>query len=172
MRTRANRVRRNVQPDDQERYIFLWLHCPPGKFAGHQFRFVLTSAQVLSGKQPWSEIREDVAIVLRLAKGHKPGRPASRTLDDAHWNLIQRCWSSIEERPTTGVIISAIQRFLSRCSHSRPLSDLINSWSSQADLGAESLSSLGHDPSEGSNTYVEDLQNRYGERLYRFGRSY
>ena len=33
------------------------------------------SLQVLSGKQPWSEVLEDMAIVLRLAKGHKPGQP-------------------------------------------------------------------------------------------------
>ena len=60
-------------------------------------RPMLISVQVLSGKQPWSEIRQDAAVVLRLAKGHKPGRPESRTLNDSHWNLIQHCWSRSEE---------------------------------------------------------------------------
>ncbi|KAF8124563.1 kinase-like domain-containing protein, partial [Boletus edulis] len=41
--------------------------------------------QVLSGKLPWSEIREDMAVVLQMARGHKPSRPASCMLDDAHW---------------------------------------------------------------------------------------
>ncbi|KAF8553704.1 hypothetical protein OG21DRAFT_1381082, partial [Imleria badia] len=48
---------------------------------------------VLSGQQPWSEVRGESAVVLRLAKGHKPGRPESRAIDDSHWNLIQDCWS-------------------------------------------------------------------------------
>ncbi|KAF8552778.1 kinase-like protein [Imleria badia] len=76
--------------------------------------FVLTVLQVLSGKQPWSEVREDAAVVLRLAKGHKPDRPVSRLMDDVYWNWIQSCWSTIEERPATAVIIFTIQQFLSQ----------------------------------------------------------
>ncbi|KAF8553421.1 hypothetical protein OG21DRAFT_1378074, partial [Imleria badia] len=59
---------------------------------------------VFSGKQPWLEVREDAAVVLRLAKGQKPGRPKCRDMDDLHWKLIQDCWSPIDERPTTEVI--------------------------------------------------------------------
>ncbi|KAF8131839.1 kinase-like domain-containing protein, partial [Boletus edulis] len=64
--------------------------------------------QVLSGKEPWSEVRGDSAVVLRLARGQKPRRPESRTLDDSHWNFIQDCWSPIEQRPAIGVIIPII----------------------------------------------------------------
>ena len=96
------------------------------------------SFQVLSGKQPWSEVRQDAAVVLRLAKGQKPGRPESRVMDDSHWNLIQDCWSPMEERPTAEVIIPTIQQFLSCCPQSPPLFDLLRSSSGQADLGAES----------------------------------
>ena len=66
--------------------------------------------QVLSGKQPWSEIREDVAVALRLAKCYNPGRPESQPVDDLHWNLIEQCWSSIQDRPTAEVIITSIQQ--------------------------------------------------------------
>ena len=90
-------------------------------------RPMLISLQVLSGKQPWSEIREDVAVVLSLAKGHKPGRPKSRTLNDSHWNLIQDCWSPTEERPAAEVIITTIKQFLSSCPQSLPLCDLLQS---------------------------------------------
>ena len=100
-------------------------------------RSVLISLQVLSGKQPWSEFRRDSAVVLRLADGHKPGRPESRTLNDLHWNLIQHCWSPTEERPTAEAMIPTIQQFLSSCPQSPPLRDLLQSWSGQADLGAE-----------------------------------
>ena len=96
------------------------------------------SLQVLSGKQPWSEIKEDVAVVLRLAKGYKPGRPKSRALNDSHWNFIQTCWSPVEQRPSTEAIIFAIQMFLSHCPESLPLCDSIKSWPSQVELGLNS----------------------------------
>ena len=56
-------------------------------------RFTFTFLQVLSGKQPWSEFRQEAMVVLYLSKGHKPRRPESRAMDDSHWNLIQHCWS-------------------------------------------------------------------------------
>ena len=83
-------------------------------------RPILIRLQVLSGKQPWSEVREDAAIVLHLAKGHKPGRPQSRKIDDSHWTLIQNCWSPMEERPTLEVIMLTIQRFLGNCPPCQP----------------------------------------------------
>jgi serine/threonine protein kinase len=105
------------------------------------------SLQVLSDKQPWSDIREDAAVVLSLARGQKPGRPESRTLNDSHWNLIQQCWSAIEEHPAADAIIPTIEQFLSYCPQSPPLCDFLRSWSGQADFRAESLF-------ETSNTYV------------------
>ena len=104
-------------------------------------RPMLISLQILSGKQPWSEVREDSAVVLRLARGHKPGRPESRIVDDSHWNLIQDCWSRVEERPAAEVIIPIIQQFLRYSPQSPPLVDLLRSWSGRADLEAESSSS-------------------------------
>ncbi|KAF8141851.1 kinase-like domain-containing protein [Boletus edulis] len=104
------------------------------------YSFGCVALQVLSGKRPWSELQEEAAIVLRVAKGHKPGRPKSRMMDDSHWHLIQECWSSMEERPTAEVIKSAIQQFLNDGPRYPPLHDLIQSWSSQVDHGAELLS--------------------------------
>jgi len=130
------------------------------------YSFGCVALQVLSGKQPWSEVRQDSAVVLRLARGHKPGRPESQTLNDSHWNLIQDCWSPIEERPAAEAIISTIQRFLSDCAQSPPLRDLLRSWSGQADLGPESSLSVSQGPTEGARTHVgqaasdEDNQNR------------
>ena len=116
--------------------------------------------QVLSGKQPWSEVREDSAVVVSLWKGHKPGRPESRTLSDSHWNLIQHCWSPMEVRPAAKVIISAIQHFLSYSPESPPLCDLLRSWSGQVDLGADA-STKGLSARTIPGASYEDDQNRY-----------
>ncbi|KAF8557899.1 kinase-like protein [Imleria badia] len=114
------------------------------------------SRLILSGKRPWSEVREDAAVVLRLAKGHKPGRPESRAIDDSHWNLIQDCWSSVEDRPTTKVIISNIQRFLSYCTQEPPLSESLASTSIHTD-------SLDHGlPSSLSQATTEDSRRNLG----------
>ncbi|KAF8546963.1 kinase-like protein [Imleria badia] len=83
-------------------------------------RPMLITLQVLSGKQPWFEVREDAAVVLRLAKGQKPCRPESRPIDDVHWDWVQDCWSAREERPTAEATISTIQQFLSHCPQSPP----------------------------------------------------
>jgi len=127
---------------------------------------MMTSLQVLSGKEPWSEVRGDMGIVLRLAKGDKPGRPESRMLTDWHWNLIQDCWSAIAERPAAKVIISTIEHFLSHGPQSPPLCDVLPAWSNGADLGVESLLPT-RETTEGSRAQVtqagsdESDQNRY-----------
>lgn len=66
-----------------------------------------------------------MAVVLRMAKGHKPNRPASDTLQDSHWNLIQQCWSSTEKRPAAEAIILSIQQFLNDCPPPLPLRDIL-----------------------------------------------
>ncbi|KAG9308163.1 kinase-like domain-containing protein [Chiua virens] len=91
------------------------------------YSFGCIALQVLSGKQPWSEIREDMAIVLRLARGQNPGRPVSRPIEESHWDLIQLCWSPMEQRPTAEAIISKVQSFCSDCPPFIPLRDLLRS---------------------------------------------
>ncbi|KAF8125972.1 kinase-like domain-containing protein [Boletus edulis] len=126
------------------------------------YSFGCVALQVLSGKRPWSELQEEAAIVLRVAKGHKPGRPKSRMMDDSHWCLIQECWSPLEERPTAEVIKSAIQQFLNDGPRSPSLHDLIQSWSSQVDHGAEFLSSPSEVPAHGSSArFAQTLDDEH-----------
>ena len=98
--------------------------------------------QVLSGKQPWSEVRQDVAILFCLAKGQKPGRPECQILQDSHWNFIQQCWSPMERRPCAEAIISFIRQSLDSCPRSRPLQAVATLRSSQSD--SNTTSSLDH----------------------------
>ncbi|KAG8220541.1 WD40-repeat-containing domain protein [Butyriboletus roseoflavus] len=97
--------------------------------------FALTFLQVLSGKVPWSEIhcKGAGAVILCLLNGQKPSRPESRAMDDLHWNLIQDCWSQVEERPAAEAIIPIIEEFLRDCPRSRPLHELLGSQPNHTD---------------------------------------
>ncbi|KAF8553439.1 kinase-like protein [Imleria badia] len=109
--------------------------------------FMLILSQVLSGKQPWSEVRGESAVILRLAKGHKPD-----------------CWSPIEERPATKVIISTIQRFLSHCLPSPPLRDWLASESTHADSLVDALSSSLSKATMGYSRGKRNVLNRENQK--------
>ncbi|KAF8549953.1 kinase-like protein, partial [Imleria badia] len=107
------------------------------------YSFGCVALQVFSGKQPWSEVREDSAVVLRLAKGHKPGRPEFRAMGDSYWNLVQDCWSPMEMRPSAEVIIYIIQEFLNDIPQSPPLCDSLMSTFFLVDASSPSSLSQG-----------------------------
>ncbi|KAF8133178.1 kinase-like domain-containing protein, partial [Boletus edulis] len=71
----------------------------------------LLASAVLSGKPPWSEIQHEATVVLQLSRGKKPKRPSSRLIEDKHWELIDRCWSSVGHRPCAGDVVSSLQQF-------------------------------------------------------------
>ncbi|KAI9464896.1 kinase-like domain-containing protein [Boletus coccyginus] len=88
-------------------------------------------AFVLSGKPPWSELGEDVAVLHHLSEGKTPCRPASRPIDDQHWELIKRCLLPILNRPAINTIVPDIKRFWGASPRSEPLRDVIALLSSQ-----------------------------------------
>lgn len=97
------------------------------------YSFGNIALQVLSGKQPWSEIYEDTSVVICLAQGRRPARPKSRPIDDQHWEFINICWSPIEEhRPSSRRIVSTIKQFLYQHSPAQSICDLITSFSRQS----------------------------------------
>jgi serine/threonine protein kinase len=104
-------------------YSFGCIALQASSFGSKASPLLITALQVLSGKQPWSEFRQDCAVVLQLARGQRPGRPPSRVIEDSHWDFIQYCWSPEAERPTTGTIISTIKQFLSSYPLSHSLYD-------------------------------------------------
>ncbi|KAF9232430.1 hypothetical protein BU15DRAFT_33388, partial [Melanogaster broomeanus] len=60
---------------------------------------------VFSGKQPWSEVGQEAAVILLLSRGQKPSRSQSRPIADQYWELIERCWENIQERPPANDIV-------------------------------------------------------------------
>jgi hypothetical protein len=86
--------------------------------------FILISFQILSGKHPWSGIRNDIAVMFQLARGNKPKRPLSRPIEDQHWELIERCWSSVDDRPCAKDVVSSLQQYLHSFPPPLPLFDV------------------------------------------------
>ena len=86
--------------------------------------FILISFQVLSGKHPWSGIQNDIAVMFQLSQGNKPKRPSSRPIEDQHWELIERCWSSVDDRPCAKDVVSSLQQFLRSFPPPLPLLDI------------------------------------------------
>ena len=81
--------------------------------------------QVLSGKFPWSEVRQDNAVMLQLSQGYKPARPESRPIQDVHWALVEQCWAPIDQRPPADDVMSLLQDFLLLYPTSQPLCDFL-----------------------------------------------
>ncbi|KAF8123353.1 hypothetical protein EV363DRAFT_1106523, partial [Boletus edulis] len=74
--------------------------------------YILISFQVLSGKHPWSEIQREAAVIIQLSRGIKPKRPLSRPIQDQHWELIERCWAPVGDRPPAEDVVSSLQEFM------------------------------------------------------------
>ena len=63
--------------------------------------------------------------MFQLSQGNKPARPESRPIQDAHWALIEQCWSSVDQRPLAKDVVSSLQDFLRSCPTPLPLCDFL-----------------------------------------------
>ncbi|KAF8838108.1 kinase-like protein [Paxillus ammoniavirescens] len=56
--------------------------------------------QVLSGKVPYHYYSREAQVVHAVSKGETPKRPSGELTSDARWNFIERCWASVDSRPS------------------------------------------------------------------------
>ncbi|KAF9237887.1 kinase-like domain-containing protein [Melanogaster broomeanus] len=90
--------------------------------------------QVMSGKQPWSEIQEDVRVMICLSKGQKPARPLfARSMTNIGVSSKNVGYQSIE-RLTANDLISTLKCFVASNPPHVPLSDLLGSSSHTSNL--------------------------------------
>jgi hypothetical protein len=62
--------------------------------------------QTLSGRLPWSEIKNQHYIVIKLFEECLPQRPESLLMLDAHWNFIMLCMNLVvESRPSVAEVM-------------------------------------------------------------------
>ncbi|KIJ08811.1 hypothetical protein PAXINDRAFT_102437 [Paxillus involutus ATCC 200175] len=72
--------------------------------------------QVCSGEVPYVNLRSDAQVLLALADGVTPSRPATPWMNDRVWDFIQRCWSTEEQgakRPSAEEALNFIQEEIS-----------------------------------------------------------
>ncbi|KAG8745277.1 hypothetical protein FRC12_014615, partial [Ceratobasidium sp. 428] len=90
--------------------------------ASDVFAFGMTMLELFTGAPPFSEIKNDIAVLLKYQQGIRPSRPINPrknrennnrlderknasicvAMDDNTWDLVQRCWNQdLRRRPAT-----------------------------------------------------------------------
>jgi len=75
---------------------------------GDIYSFGCIMLQVLSGKIPYHYFHRDTQVFFAISTGVKPVRPDDACINDAQWSIIQRCWSTAEQRPPVETLHSQI----------------------------------------------------------------
>ncbi|KAG0701590.1 kinase-like domain-containing protein [Suillus ampliporus] len=76
------------------------------------YSFGCLALKVLSGNEPWADVRHELSIIIKVVEGHTPRRPTSGPILDAHWRLIQRCFvlpGAMPARPSTHEILEFLE---------------------------------------------------------------
>ncbi|KAJ8584508.1 kinase-like protein, partial [Rhizopogon salebrosus TDB-379] len=75
-------------------------------FGSDIYSFGSVMLQTLSGRLPWSEIKNQTFIVVKLFEECLPQRPESLPILDAHWDFIMLCMNLVvESRPSAAEVV-------------------------------------------------------------------
>ncbi|KAG0701592.1 kinase-like domain-containing protein [Suillus ampliporus] len=66
--------------------------------------------QILTGREPYYEVRSRSKVSVEILNGNKPSRPLDIHIADGHWLFIQKCWSVPEIRPSAAEVLHFAQR--------------------------------------------------------------
>ncbi|KAH8813632.1 kinase-like domain-containing protein [Flagelloscypha sp. PMI_526] len=67
------------------------------------YAFGSTMLEILSGRPPWSNVREDTKVILNLSQGKHPDR--AEGIGDDIWSIIESCWAyEPTQRPTAAMV--------------------------------------------------------------------
>ncbi|KAF7308495.1 hypothetical protein HMN09_00698500 [Mycena chlorophos] len=61
-------------------------------FASDAYSFACVCLELSQGKPPFFEIKEDMAVVLRVLAKERPARPEDH-VSDSMWGIMQQCWA-------------------------------------------------------------------------------
>ncbi|KAG2131262.1 kinase-like domain-containing protein [Suillus bovinus] len=77
------------------------------------YSFGCLALKVLSGNEPWADVKHWRTILIKVADGHSQQRPTCSPVLDVHWQLIQRCFLQPGARPSTHHILKILEELQS-----------------------------------------------------------
>jgi serine/threonine protein kinase len=75
------------------------------------YSFGCIAYQILSGQQPYYNIRSDHQVVVAIIRGVKPKRPSVPAIEDCHWNFVEQCWVELSQRPPIADVRESMYQF-------------------------------------------------------------
>ncbi|KAJ7631920.1 kinase-like domain-containing protein [Mycena polygramma] len=74
----------------------------------YAFACVCLEAKLLTGRRPFSEVPQDITVMLKVRDGERPARPAA--MSDTLWELVTAAWApGITDRPRIEKIIESMK---------------------------------------------------------------
>ncbi|KAG1865403.1 kinase-like domain-containing protein [Suillus subluteus] len=73
------------------------------------YSFGCLALKVLSGNEPWADVKHWRFIIIKVTDGHTQQRPTHSPVLDEHWRLIQRCFLQPGARPSTRDILKFLE---------------------------------------------------------------
>lgn len=73
------------------------------------YSFGCLALKVLSGNEPWADVKHSRSIIIKVADGHTQQRPTHDPVLDEHWRLIQPCFLRPGARPSTRDILKFLK---------------------------------------------------------------
>ncbi|KAG2368636.1 kinase-like domain-containing protein [Suillus spraguei] len=70
--------------------------------------------QVMTGQQPYADVRNNYQVTILILKGRKPARPSSPHIADPFWDFIEKCWGDAGCRPSAVEVLSLLDQVTSQ----------------------------------------------------------
>nr|GAT45690.1 predicted protein [Mycena chlorophos] len=78
-------------------------------FASDAYSFACVCLELIQGKPPFFEIKEDMAVVLRVLAKERPARPQA-VVSNSVWSIMQPCWAhDPAQRPSMARVVEMMQ---------------------------------------------------------------
>ncbi|KAG6856638.1 hypothetical protein H0H87_002228 [Tephrocybe sp. NHM501043] len=82
---------------------------PRQSLATDVYSFACVCYEIFAGLPRFSEMRAPFEVVIAVAQDRRPNRPIDPNLDDAMWELMDKCWSkTAASRPTASQILQLL----------------------------------------------------------------